>query len=364
MALNSKFSFSRLARISRSSLISRAQYVYYRIINHPIRKPGDKIIYVAMEHFPFGRYLYTLLKFFSIEGYKIYIRPSFRFYFAISQQFDNTHLLLKERIVYFAKPQKGIAITLNDKNVSPDYFNLLQPPINGSYHVPMAQHPLMYHHRHFDEPIKESTSRAFAIIMSGNFDHQFYDHINSTVFPNINSRLSVRNYLAKHMDVKLPSNYNLIFGEQFERQVVIVDTKVCNIPMPELRSKLAEFHFYLALPGILMPLCHNVVEAMSVGSIPIIQEGYAALLKPALNHGINAIIFTNLEDLIFKIEYAFQLDKTQVEQMHEQVLEYYKEYLTPAQVVRRIIASPIHTLYLPAEQNSVRKQPDRGESAV
>jgi hypothetical protein len=45
-----------------------------------------------------------------------------------------------------------------------------------------------------------------------------------------------------------------------------------------------------------MPLCHNVIEAMSVGTIPIIQKEYAALY-PNLTDNENAVIFNDLEHL-------------------------------------------------------------------
>ena len=39
---------------------------------------------------------------------------------------------------------------------------------------------------------------------------------------------------------------------------------------------LAKADFFLACPGVGMPLCHNLIEAIAAGAIPILQ--YAAYL--------------------------------------------------------------------------------------
>jgi hypothetical protein len=76
--------------------------------------------------------------------------------------------------------------------------------------------------------------------------------------------------------------------------------------MEELRPTLSHFNFFLACPGFIMPYSHNVVEAMSVGAIPVIQDTYAHMFFPTLKHNINAIIFTDLGDLSQINRTAFQ----------------------------------------------------------
>jgi len=80
--------------------------------------------------------------------------------------------------------------------------------------------------------------------------------------------------------------------------------------------------FYLALPGVSMPLGHNLVVAMSTGEILILSKEYNRFLSPKLKHMHNAIIYDNLEDLITKIEQAYKIDSDCLLQMSANVKEY------------------------------------------
>jgi hypothetical protein len=52
--------------------------------------------------------------------------------------------------------------------------------------------------------------------------------------------------------------------------------------MDELRHWLAKFDFYFALPGVVMPFSHNIIEAISVGCIPFIQQSSSHLFLSQL----------------------------------------------------------------------------------
>ena len=56
-------------------------------------------------------------------------------------------------------------------------------------------------------------------------------------------------------------------------------------------------NFYFALLGVVLPFAHNVVEAMSAGVIPFLQEGYANLFQPALIDRLQAVTFKDINDL-------------------------------------------------------------------
>ena len=70
--------------------------------------------------------------------------------------------------------------------------------------------------------------------------------------------------------------------------------------MPDLRPTLAKFRYYMAYPGVFMPFSHNVFEAMSVGCIPIIEDKYADLFQPKLEHLKNSFKFSTIR-LFFNI---------------------------------------------------------------
>ena len=56
---------------------------------------------------------------------------------------------------------------------------------------------------------------------------------------------------------------------------------------------LAKADFFLACPGVLMPLCHNVIESLVAGAIPILQ--YGSYLSPRLEDGINCLAFRDAD---------------------------------------------------------------------
>src|SRR5205823_2507023 len=50
--------------------------------------------------------------------------------------------------------------------------------------------------------------------------------------------------------------------------------------------------FFLAPPGCAMPLSHNLIEAMSLGAIPILN--YGDYLDPPLRDGVDCLAFSTI----------------------------------------------------------------------
>jgi hypothetical protein len=117
---------------------------------------------------------------------------------------------------------------------------------------------------------------------------------------------------------------------------------------------LAKADFFLCPPGIVMPMCHNVIEAMAVGTIPLI--GYAEWLHPNLEHLVNCIVFDGKDDLVEKMRLALSMPEPQVKAIRANVVAYYESHLRPEVVVRAIEARPERdvTLLLHTELNMAR----------
>jgi hypothetical protein len=127
--------------------------------------------------------------------------------------------------------------------------------------------------------------------------------------------------------------------------------------MQDVREILSYFNFYLCCPGVVMPLCHNVIEAMSVGTIPVIEKGYAEVMYPTLEHEKDAIIFENLEHLNIILEKdIFNYPAGKISEMKENVLHYYFEFLSPENMVENLNKSLAQKdlIYLQAEHRSVK----------
>lgn len=101
-----------------------------------------------------------------------------------------------------------------------------------------------------------------------------------------------------------------------------------------------------------MPLCHNAIESMAVGTIPV--TNYPDWFFPSLEHLKNCIRFTTKEDLIETIKLVLSMDKFQIEQLRKNVLEYYDQYLSCDSFLANTVYSdkPKLTLFVNANTNN------------
>ncbi len=332
-------------------------------------KVKEKVLIIDVEssHI-YHRYFYTMVKFFSIEGYTIYF-PRFSFYFFFKDIFISSRsvdgyydLIFEEGLMVLGEKPKNsdtnVHFKIDGDNLSHDYFsdllNIRKSPKN-SYHIPMAMHPLFYSKKLWNVSIDYNQNRKTSIFMVGNLDINAYAKERMTLF-NTCGRIEIIEYL-KSRD-KVTSIGSALELENFiasdnDQTCLIIDRKDFSIGMPDLRKKLGQFYFYLTLPGVCMPFSHNLIEALSVGAIPIIQKSYAKLMIPKLVHMKNAIIFDDLEDLIPKMEFSYRLTDNQKLELVKNVLNYYNSYLTPSSVVNTMIQNKPTPIYLQAEHNSV-----------
>ena len=80
-----------------------------------------------------------------------------------------------------------------------------------------------------------------------------------------------------------------------------------------------------------MPLCHNLIEAMSVGCIPILQHGH--LLNPPLQNGVDCLSFDSEDELLDVLDRVPSFTAAEVEGMRRNVAAYYQAHLTPTAVI-------------------------------
>lgn len=172
------------------------------------------------------------------------------------------------------------------------------------------------------------------------------------------NRLETIDFIVKtqyyyYLNTKSELN-DFINNINLDSKVLIIDAQETKIPIQEWRSYLNENYFFFALPGTKMPLCHNLVEALSCGCIPIIYKEYALLLSPELVHLKNALVYGNLESLETLMDQVFKMSQIQVEELTSNCSDYYKNYLNPYAVVGNIENKTSKQLFLQAEYNSVK----------
>ncbi|MBD8084321.1 hypothetical protein [Chryseobacterium caseinilyticum] len=327
--------------------------------------PNSKALLVNFENPQlYHRFFYTMLKFYRLAGYTVFYPMSFSTFRNLRNKDRYLSLIVREDNFLDLNvknlPEDFVEIT--DRIFSPDYFSDYFDKKNNtenSFHVPMSFHPFMYNQEIWDLNVDTERKRFNAIFCYGNFDSKAYLDIKKTDFKVIPRTELLKffqnkdNYLEAFSEEKITSKSK----EELDRKYVFAIKENYGIAMNDVREHLSYFNFYLCCPGVVMPLCHNVIEAMSVGTIPLIEKEYAQVMYPNLQDRVNAIIFDDLEHLNqILADKLFNLSEEEISSLKKNVLEYYKKYLTPEGVVKNINNS-IHNkklIYLQAEHRSVK----------
>jgi hypothetical protein len=147
-------------------------------------------------------------------------------------------------------------------------------------------------------------------------------------------------------------------------QCVIADPEGTWIAPSDWLATLARSDFFLSPPGIVMPMCHNIVEAMAVGTIPI--TNYPEWFVPPLEHLRTCIVFDGADDLVAKLRLALDMPAAEIARMKHHVIDYYETHLRPETFVARIEARADRTLTLLmyTERNTALNAKRLGRHAV
>jgi hypothetical protein len=110
-----------------------------------------------------------------------------------------------------------------------------------------------------------------------------------------------------------------------DRRIVISDSRVSPVAPQDWLATLASSEFFLCCPGSSQPTCHHLVEAMSVGAIPILE--YGDRVTPRLVDGETAICFRGRRGLVEAIKRIDRLDPQQIAGLRRNVARFYDQHL-------------------------------------
>lgn len=117
---------------------------------------------------------------------------------------------------------------------------------------------------------------------------------------------------------------------------VFCETQRCKIPPLRWLEALAKADFFLACPGVGMPLCHNVIEAMAAGSVPILQ--YANYLTPPLSDRVNCLSFKDANGLKATLQEIFDMSDCEIATMRANVRAHYDAHFAPGRFAQRLFS--------------------------
>jgi hypothetical protein len=301
-----------------------------------------------------GREAFQMMKTFSDGG-------GYSVYFYRSQSLMDFYRLCKYgRLIYRIKNLKFIhKLPSNTKNfiyafdsIQPDflqrswkklvYLNIEKSPsfqAGNVIPIPFCMHPYIYISRADEHIVKYRTSkRKLRIFFGGNLSQEYYnDSVFKQRYPDQLTRLEAVEVLLKSgLNVSLVSNpkdlqWYLDAPKHLNQMIIFKTDHTFPVPPHQWLKTLSHCDFFMCFSGTSYPMCHNVIEAMSVGSIPILS--YSDWFTPSLEHGKNAIIYKDQADLIQKISEIFAMGPSAIEALRRGVLNYYDAYLTEEYLV-------------------------------
>jgi hypothetical protein len=207
--------------------------------------------------------------------------------------------------------------------------------------MPFPVHPL-HNTLDLDERLQEyrSTRKNMKIFFSG--DTKGYSQSRIQYPKPKLPRLVVINTILEHMGddallVNEPSDLSNLRDATYVNKCVIVDTNKIWVDSRDWLGDLARADFFLSPPGIVMPMCHNLIEAMAVGTIPV--TNYPEWFDPDLRHMETCIVFDDRKDLINKLQHAMGMDEAQRVKIRMNVLDYYETHLKPEVFIHKLESS-------------------------
>jgi hypothetical protein len=172
-------------------------------------------------------------------------------------------------------------------------------------------------------------------------------------------RLEVINTILENLEddalrIDDPSDLNNMRDSTNINKCVIVDTSKIWVDSRDWLGDLARSDFFLCPPGIVMPMCHNIIEAMAVGTIPI--TNYPEWFDPDLRHMENCIVFDDREDLIEKLQLAMKMGEAQRAKIRKNVIDYYETHMKAEVFIHRLESSNARklTVLMYLEKNVAR----------
>ncbi len=302
-------------------------------------KTEKGIIFIDIKSNVYRRHLANLIFWFVEQGYEVQLKNTFK---ALgSMKFHVAHVFKLPGFKLVNSP-KNTHITLTSRNIhlkadelylNSDYF------INDhNYHVPLGMHPDMYFKGYYKaiNHSKKRIKRHIRIFFSGNMNPNAY---NRDVIGKRFNKLS-RDKIAKILledfpedQIRFPSSgYDLENGNQ--NKVVFNDKNRVPIAQKDFLPFLSNCHFFLCTPGVIHPICHNNFEAMSVGTILILQ--YPEFFYPKLEDGKNCLVFKDENDLISVLEKALTMPEEKIKELRNSVIDYFNQNLTSDSIIDNI----------------------------
>ena len=287
-----------------------------------------------------GRRLLQIISHFLYCDYNIYLDISFLRYIKLDM-YGRHGTLLKGVYPFSKKISYSIIASDNEKFLKDFRQEAVKIFINFNlfkYINNVAQYDLFYpivSHKKYLSPIIESdvlsrvftSERKIGAIFAGNVENY------NQIFPKELFKIYTRDQMFFHILENLPENIlhkplclksflDDIDSGNLKDKVVLLDTKIFEIPDCKWMKILLNSNFFIHMGGGIYPYCHNQIESMMAGCIPVTQ--FARFFLPPFQHEKNSLLFNTLDELTnLLINIASGKYIQRLETMRKYLIEYY-----------------------------------------
>jgi hypothetical protein len=299
-----------------------------------------------------GRLLYSLLHAFATNGYEVHLHDNLTGK-SLDKYGDLLYTLPALKLIGAPPTEKKGWLYLYDKDDSGmarhpwrksmrvrfDLFSTFR--LSDPIIMPFPVHPLQANvaPERLDKLRKKQ--RKLRIFFSGDTDHYVRNWVRYPA-PKMPRKTIVDAVVEDLPDAVEVISDSAVFDELstlgYTNKLVLTGSSEIRIEPEHWLDAIAAADFFLSPPGIVMPMCHNIIEAMAVGTIPI--TNYPEWLDPALQHRENCIVFDDRGDLIDKLRHALQMEGSEIARLRQNVIDYYKNYLRSETFIDRIEQHP------------------------
>jgi hypothetical protein len=338
-------------------------YLFYTFLKRQFNRKkitdtSSPCVWLDINGNSYIRFSYMVTKYLEIEGYQVYLKPNLKFLLSLGDPYAK--LIIEENKTLFSSkiPKNAIAI-FSDKTsemeqfkfISNDYYSTIFNEPENSYHVPLGLHPNMYKKGLWNQPINHA-NKKLSIFFAGNFDEFEYKRLAKQKKFKMLDRVSLLKLIESLPNSTFPKTYKALLADAKDGQIDIVNQADFRVSEESLRQTIANYYFFIACPGVVSPLSHNLFEAMSVGAIPIIHQLYADMFNPKLENYKNAIIYSD-NNFADKLKEALEFSTEQADAMGKNVIDYYNSNSTPKAIVKNLIDPKYKYYFLSAGRTSV-----------
>ena len=241
----------------------------------------------------------------------------------------------KIKILINKKPREE-----NEVLIDTDYFKYFYNSQNKDFEnnliMPYYMYPRIYNSYYKDIKPQEKPNFNLRIFFSGSIVKDGYKNFNwsyeNEKFPN---RIKIIENIIKEFKneiffIKTKNDLKKIFQSKKKIFFCLHDKMIkktsYTLNFKENLYLLGNSCFNLNCPGVVMPLCHHMIEGMKVGSIPI--TNCDKLVHPNLSNQ-NSLQYSNIDQLIEKFHEALIMPQEEIILMRKNVLDYYNLNLSP-----------------------------------